>query len=641
MNRRQFLFVGAAGTLSLAFPYTSRGAEHDRGANESFDTLSRNLLRDWCDGMLAHRIVDPGNAKRHGALDCPACTSIHGRDFIHGRCFDAVYPFLHQAKVTGDEKYLTAGIEVFEWSKNVTLESGAWTNDLSPKSWKGPTLFAAIGLADTLKYHGDLLDEKTRSRWMERLGKAGDFIHQWMVQFDVANINYGLSSIYGFHLLGKMLHRPEYLERSRQFAGDLDNWITKSGLLHGEGRPHGRVGPRGCRSVDIGYNVEETIPNILMAAIVTGDNKLMATAKRLLNTHLAFMLPDGAWDNSFGSRQAKWTYWGSRTTDGCQAGYALLAGFNPAFATAVIENTRLKRRCTVDGLLAGGPHLVSAGMKPCIHHTFTHAKSLALLRDHQGLAQKIKATAPLPRAEADGVNFYPEMATWLAARGPWRATVCALDLAYNKDTFPPTGGCISMLWHPKLGPLFASSMPHYFPVEPFNMQRHPQREDNPLTPRIELHQGGKWFTQLYDFTAQVKVNDAGGLIKFDVTTRLVDKAFQAPTQGQAECELTYQFDSDSTTISARAPGVGTDAARPRLMLPVISPAGEKVVRVSAEKLEIRKPGGTLILESNAPLEIQDSKRSRIFNLVPGFEAIPIFAVIPKQGTLTCRIRMRA
>lgn len=504
MNRRQFLFTGATGTLGLALPPGSRGAEQETGAHESFDTLSRELLREWCNALLAHRIVDPGNAKRHGALDCPACTSIHGDDFIHGRCFDAVYPFLHQAKVTGDEKYLTAGIEVFEWSKNVTLESGAWTNDLSPKSWKGPTLFAAIALADTLKYHGDLIDEKTRSRWMERLGKAGDFIHEWMVQFDVANINYGISSIYGFHLLAKMLHRPEYLERSRQFAADLDNWVTESGLLHGEGRPHGRVGPRGSRSVDIGYNVEETLPNILMAAVATGDNKLMATAKRLFDAHLAFMLPDGAWDCSTSSRSAKWTYWGSRTTDGCQAGFAMMAALNPsnpALATAVIENTKLKRRCTVDGLLAGGPHLVSSGIKPCIHHTFTHAKSLTLLRDQPGLAQQIKATAPLPRALADGVSFYPEMASWMAARGPWRATVCALDLAYNEKTFISSGGCLSMLWHPKLGPLFASSMPRYNPVEPYNMQRHVDREDTPLTPRIELRQDDQWFTQLYDFTA--------------------------------------------------------------------------------------------------------------------------------------------
>lgn len=45
--------------------------------------------------------------------------------------------------------------------------------------------------------------------------------------------------------------------------------------------------------------------------------------------------------------------------------------------------------------------------------------------------------------------------------------------------------------------------------------------------------------------------------------------------------------------------------------------------------------GKLILEANAPREIEDLKRSRIFNLVS------IFAVIPMEGALTCRIWMQA
>ena len=38
-------------------------------------------------------------------------------------------------------------------------------------------------------------------------------------------------------------------------------------------------------------------------------------------SHLAFLLPDGGLDNSMGSRSCKWTYWGSRTSDGCLAAF--------------------------------------------------------------------------------------------------------------------------------------------------------------------------------------------------------------------------------------------------------------------------------------------------------------------------------
>lgn len=634
LSRRRFMQATAAGSLGLVLPSISLASQSPAEDDESFDTLSRDLLRDWCDGMLTVRIDAPGDSARHGALDCPGCS------VIHGRCMDAVYPFLHMAKATGGEKYLTAGIEVFEWSKNVSLESGAWSNDLDPKSWQGTTLFGAIALGETLHHHGDLLDADRRGRWFERLGHAADFIYQKIDRLDFANINYGCTAILGMHLLGKMLDRPHYLERSRNLAAALDKYISEpSGFLIGEGKPATGVSLRGARPIDLGYNVEESLPSMAMAALASGNEKLAASVRRMMGTHLDFMLPDGAWDNSFGSRQAKWTYWGSRTSDGCQPGYALMADQHPAFATAVIENTRLMRRCTVNGLLAGGPHLVSAGMKPCVHHTFTHAKALAVVRDQKGLAQRIRRSAPLPRAAADGVRHYPEILTWLAARGPWRATVTATDWHYPGNVRQPTGGCISMLWHQQLGPLFAGSMPRYVQVEPHNMQDHPHPGDHPLTPRIELRNGESWFTQLYDLAAEVKHGDDDGRITLEVATRLLDESGEAPPQGRAECALSYRFDRETATITASAPGVGSGAARPRLVLPIISPGGEKVTQPSADRIEIHKPEGTLILEANAPLQIQDTIRPRIFNLVPGFEAIPVFVEIPDDETLGCRIRV--
>ena len=36
------------------------------------------------------------------------------------------------------------------------------------------------------------------------------------------------------------------------------------------------------------------------------------------------------------------------------------------------------------GLLYGGPHLHINGDPPCVHHTFTHAKSLATVLDAGG-----------------------------------------------------------------------------------------------------------------------------------------------------------------------------------------------------------------------------------------------------------------
>jgi hypothetical protein len=464
---------------------------------------------------------------------------------------------------------------------------------------------------------------------MEQLGRAGDFIFENFTALDFSNINYGCTGIHGMDLLGRILKRPAYLERSRQLASGLKNYLTEpNGLLFGEGKPSNGTSPRGCRPVDLGYNVEETLMSIALAADASGDAELRAIAGRLMTAHLEFMLPDGGWDNSWGTRQSKWSYWGSRTCDGCQHGYAVMAKEHPAFATAVIENTRLYRRCTAKGLLHGGPHYISHGVKPCVHHTFTHAKALAGLRDHGDLAKRIKNAVPLPRAVSVGIREYPEIATWLAARGPWRATVTAYDWIYHEKAQQPTGGAISMLWHQLAGPLFAGSMARYHLVEKNNMQLYP--EDHPLTPRVELWEDGEWFTQLYDLTAKVTASDKDGVINFEVAARLLNQA-RKPSRSKPDCSLLYQFDAETLKITASAPGA-------RLMLPVISANGEKVVQ-TANRIEIHKLQCTLVIESNAPLRIQETKRERIFNLVPGFEAVPVIAEIPKDGKLECRIRV--
>jgi hypothetical protein len=633
-SRRQFLRTATLGGLALSLPPIAAAQGAILDTNSSFDDLSRDLLRDWCDGMLKVRIHKPSDPALHGALGCPAC------HIIHGRCMDAVYPFFHMAKVTGEGKYLDAGISVFEWSRNVSHADGSWTVISDPKSWKGITVFGAIALAEALHRHGDLLDAATRQRWHERLGRAGDYLHQNFTSIDFSNINYGCTGIFAFVLLGEVLDRPAYFERSRQLISGLKDFLTKpNGLLFGEGKPTNGTTPRGCKPVDLGYNVEESLVALALCAKATKDEELAATTIGLLQVHLEFMLPDGGWDNSWGTRHAKWTYWGSRTSDGCQPGYASFADEHPVFATAVVENTRLYRRCTADGLLHGGPHYASHGVKPCVHHTFAHAKALAALRDRGDLVQRIHAKAPLPRAIADGIRPYPEIGAWLAARGPWRATIAASDVIYQKQVQQPTGGALSMLYHSGVGPLFAGSMARYHLVEPYNMQSPPDPIDHPLTPRIELWEDESWFTQLYDLTAEVACADKNGVIRFEVSGRLLNEARREPTRGKSVFSLIYQFDADKVLIEAYASGVGSGEDRPRLVLPLISPTGEIVKQSAPGCIEIHKADGKVMIDANVPLRILKTPRSRIFNLVPGFEAVPIIAEIPPRGTLECRLQV--
>jgi len=80
----------------------------------------QTLLQTWCDGMLAQQV---NGGSDDGGLFSPS------HQFVNGRCGDAVYPFLTMYHITGNIKYKTAAIKVFQWSEaNVSQPDGSWTN---------------------------------------------------------------------------------------------------------------------------------------------------------------------------------------------------------------------------------------------------------------------------------------------------------------------------------------------------------------------------------------------------------------------------------------------------------------------------------------------------------------------------------
>jgi len=194
MRRRNFLQQSLLVPIGLGwglYGCTEDGEKSGKSVgSQAFRELCQRLLKTWADGMLAQQIDSPGDLATHGALGCPAC------DRIHGRCMDAVYPFIHLAKTTGEEKYLTAAIRVMEWAENnVAQPDGSWTVMPDPKTWRGISVFGAIALAETLKHHVDILPNDVRLRWTERLGRVGEYL---LANFNLTftNINYGFTALH-------------------------------------------------------------------------------------------------------------------------------------------------------------------------------------------------------------------------------------------------------------------------------------------------------------------------------------------------------------------------------------------------------------------------------------------------------------
>ncbi|WP_299119331.1 hypothetical protein [uncultured Winogradskyella sp.] len=619
MKRRNFIRLSTVAGVGISLPMSgllNACSSHPEHSLE-FKNLISGLLKDWSDGMLKVQINNPSNLEVHGALGCPSCSH------IHGRCMDAVYPFLYMADKTGDEKYVEGAKLVMLWAENnVSQDNGSWTVIKNPKSWKGITIFGAIALAEALHYHGHVLDEVTRTAWTKRLEKAGQYIYDTFT-IDFTNINYPGTAVYGLDLVGEVVKRDDFKAKSKELAQQVKAYFTPNeGLLFGEcKKSSNKLSEKGLHGVDLGYNVEETLNSLVMYALKKNDKELLEILTKSLNSHLEFMLPDGGWDNSWGNRMYKWTYWGSRTCDGSQPAFGMMAHINPAFGTAAVKNTELLQRCTADGLIHGGPGFIEAGIPPCVHHTFTHAKPLAALLDHWDHLPEINSNNNLPRTIADGVKHFKDLDVYLFARGNWRGTVSAYDAEYHykNDYRQASGGALGVLYHNKVGLLCAASMAEYALVEKNNQQVQPNK-DICLTPRIETFKDEIWYTNLFDLPATVTSKDENGTIELlaDVKLKNVDR--EEVTETASDFDITYKCSADKIQISV---STEQDITEPTaFVLPIISPNNEVVTNVSDTEITIQKPEGLVTIKANVPLKIKDIEGSRTFNMVPGVEAIP-------------------
>jgi len=636
LSRRDFLRVAAVQSAATLLPaaYGSTPEPPPPSAHNGHANLYADLLRNWCDGLLTHQ-VSLDNPATHGGFLCPSCV------LIHGRCAEAVYPLLRIAHTTGDHRYLRAALQVHDWSeRRVSQADGSWINDVTLSSWKGITVFHSIALAEALHHHGSLLDAATRSRWTDRLAAAAKFLDGY-ITIDTGNINYPVTSSLAFTLCGQVLGEHRYCDRGRQMAHAALEFFAPSGILFGEGHPQRGLSPKGCRPVDLGYNVEESLPSLGMYAVLANDSLVLNQVVDAMRTALEFMLPDGSWDNSWGTRNYKWSWWGSRTTDGCHPGFVLLAQYEPRLKEAARRNLERMAACTHDGLLYGGPDYFVHGDFPCIHHTFTHAKALATVLD--------RCSDPLPAArltlpcdEPYGLRSFPVMDTHLAAVGDWRATVTAYDCDYEA-TAPShmgghvSGGSLSLLFHRQLGPVLTAGMTRYEMIEISNQQAYRDVPHMPLTPRIELQQAGKTYTSDTDYAAKLTALHTQGQAIMEAHGHLLTASRESMPAGDVHYTLRYRLDLSAVEITASVEETAPSGAR--FILPVIARTADSVQQPSVSTVRITKPTGRLDIRTSGP-SFEAIPAIRSFNLVPGFECVPLAVPLEPGQKMTLRIEAR-
>ena len=609
--RRHLLGATAAG---LAISPPALASVRRRNAYE-------RLLLTWCDGLVARQARGHADPMVDGGFLCPGC------GLVHGRSADAIYPLLCAARLTGRHDYVAAAKAAYGWSElTVSRADGSWVNEPVLSDWQGITVFRCVTLCESLLRHGDLLDGATRAAWQERLKRAYAFL-EGFITFDTGNINYPVASAYAFSLGSEVLGRPDYKERARQLAHGALDYVTGNGLLFGEGHPQRGTTAKGRRPVDLGYNVEESLPALALYGLRTGDETVVARTVDMMRAHMEFMLPDGAWDNSWGTRNYKWSWWGSRTSDGCQSAYRLLAGRDPRFAEVADRNLALMARCTRDGLLTGGPDYAAAGYATCIHHTFSHAKALATVIDAGASAEA--PVQVLPRDQAYGLKSFPEIGTHLASVGDWRATVTDYDWDYLAPTGGghASGGALSLLYHQAFGPVLAASLTKYKVVEVGNQQVPVGPAHQVLTPRVEA-MDDEDVTSLNDFAAAVTASGGEAAVRFHAEGALQGVDHAAPGGRYA---LGYDI-GHTVDLTAQVTG-----RKGRLVLPVIMRPGDIVTQPAPGTVIVTRARGRLTLTTDAPGGFAPVPVDRIFNLVPGFQAVRLS--VPLIDSVPARVRL--
>ncbi len=553
-----------------------------------------NLLKTWCDNFMEYQISHKDKFLDGSAI-CPAC------GVVHGRTADSVFPLMLLYKETGEEKYLNSAKQFIDWAEeNVIVKNvGLYRNDLDCY-WLGISTFFGISLGKTLLYFSDLLESETLEYWKSIYKRITEALSVYF-QTVTPNINYIAGNSLCMAIAYKILGEEMFKTEGARCEAVCRNLFDEDGIFMGEGHPWDYVSPKGCRHIDIGYNLEETLPSLIEYAIFVDDEDLIKFyADRTLD-HLNFLLPDGAIDNSFGTRNAKWTYWGSRTSDGLVGTLTHLTHINPIFAKAVKTNFELYKRCSQNGLLNQGLMSFSAGEPTCLHHTFAHIKSLADMyihineKDFENL-QSVK----LPREENYGVKLYQSGNVALVSFGGFKATISATDVVSNIGACRNEcyGGSLTLLWNEKFGAICASTTHNFVLQEPRNMQysRFTQREEC-MTPRVVWNEFGSDTCK----TATLAVSENEG-------------AYTVIAEGEENFsyKIAYTFSKDEISITVLCE---KDA---EYSLPIIADFEDKVVL--QENSIIFKDMLSVTGENILP--IKDVK-FRSFHPVGGFLYLPL------------------
>lgn len=438
------------------------------------------------------------NSPHYGGIYCSYCK------LYHTRAAEAVYPFAFEYHKTGNKTYLKAAINAGNWLIKQQQDNGSWLE--TPEEWTGTTTDQVLMMALAYPILIPHLSKEEKESWLQSIEKAGDYLVSVMSP-KFASINYCATTTASLMVVNEFVNKQSYQDKARKLAYQVVGKMDQDYFLTGEG---GRV--FGVKyGVDLGYNLEMSLWGLALYAQLAKDDVVTQIVETSLIRHLYFIYPDGSMDASWGIRSNKWTCFGSGTSDGCQILFSLFMDKNDQYRTAAIRNIQFLRTCMRDGVVGFGPlYFDMYDYQPCIYPTFTKAKNMAMAVAYA--KSDVGKVQQLPLDEK-GMHYFPTLNLTVSRTLQWCATISGYtykDPAGDRTKYMhrPTGGTITNLWLNGHGYFQASSQTIYKRWEPMSFPEIP--DPLPLTPRIEFSSDLGYFTNLYEFDANITNHENDG-----------------------------------------------------------------------------------------------------------------------------------
>ncbi len=610
-------FISSILFLTLLYSFNVPAQEKVNPRKEYIETLT--LLTN---ALLTLQVTDQ-TSPDYGALRC----NFH--KVFHTRAAEAVFPFMVMYDETGNSKYLNAAKSLGNWVIKQQNEKGAWVEGAT--RWTGTSNDILLMLSLAYPLIKKDLSNKEKESWKLSIKKASDYLVDFMNPY-VASINYLPTTAAALMTANKIVPDIKYVKQAKLLADWTINRMDEAGFIQGEG---GRVF-KIKYGVDLLYAMDMSLYGLELYAKLNNDKKVEDAVKKSLKKNLNFIYPNGALDGSWGVRCYKWTTYGSKTADGSQVIFTLLANVDKRYVTASLKNARYIRTMMKNGFLGYGPHFWDyMPDKLCIYPTFARAKNFAMAAFFS--EDKEVELPEIPSDITGWYKYYPTINTVLARSKNFMITISAYNyhnlthFKNDENNQAPKGGAACNIWLKDFGFLQTSSQTKYVRGEPEHMPVMPDTVIS-LTPRIEFTNENGYFTNLYEGDARIKINKTNGAV-VEVTTvgELKNKDFLEGGVGYKlthivgdnfiEKDVEINFHDEKPVVKIIEPIVNA----PQTKIKIISP---KKALIEGEKVNIQFE----IVEGDFKLSVGD-KPDNYFFPFPSMKCYPLQIIVnpPTDG----------